>query len=66
MVFQDMRFTLGTGFVDFVGSITTMPHLCEYCHKQYASKAKLTQHQRKKHPDIVPPLPPKPLNVKGR
>lgn len=43
-----------------VGSITTMPHLCEYCHKQYASKAKLTQHQRKKHPDIVPPLPPKP------
>jgi hypothetical protein len=37
-----------------------MPHLCEYCHKQYASKAKLTQHQRKKHPDIVPPLPPKP------
>ncbi|XP_061165396.1 PR domain zinc finger protein 10-like isoform X1 [Saccostrea echinata] len=36
-----------------VGSITTMPHSCEYCHKQYASKAKLTQHQRKKHPDTV-------------
>ena len=47
-------------FSQTVGSITTMPHLCEYCHKQYASKAKLTQHQRKKHPDIVPPLPPKP------
>ncbi|XP_052061539.1 PR domain zinc finger protein 10-like isoform X1 [Mytilus californianus] len=47
-------------FSQTVGSITTMPHLCEYCHKQYASKAKLTQHQRKKHPDAVPPLPPKP------
>ena len=23
--------------------ITTMPHGCEYCHKQYASKAKLMQ-----------------------
>ncbi|OWF49618.1 PR domain zinc finger protein 10-like isoform X1 [Mizuhopecten yessoensis] len=42
-----------------VGSITTMPHSCEFCHKQYASKAKLTQHQRKKHPFAVPPLPPK-------
>lgn len=37
-----------------VGSITTMPHSCEFCHKQYASKAKLTQHQRKKHPDLIP------------
>ena len=37
-----------------VGSITTMPHSCTYCHKQYASKAKLMQHQRKKHPDSVP------------
>jgi hypothetical protein len=36
-----------------VGSITTMPHSCEFCHKQYASKAKLTQHQRKKHPNLV-------------
>lgn len=36
-----------------VGSITTMPHSCVFCHKQYASKAKLTQHQRKKHPDLV-------------
>ena len=33
------------------GSITTMPHPCSMCHKQYASKAKLLQHQRKKHPD---------------
>lgn len=39
-----------------VGSITTMPHQCEYCHKQYASKAKLLQHQRKHHPHLVPQL----------
>ena len=38
-----------------VGSVTTIPHPCEYCHKQYASKAKLLQHQRKKHSDMVPP-----------
>ncbi len=34
-----------------VGSITTHPHYCDWCHKQYASKAKLLQHQRKKHPE---------------
>ncbi|XP_060601127.1 PR domain zinc finger protein 10-like isoform X2 [Ruditapes philippinarum] len=39
-----------------VGSITTMPHQCEHCHKQYASKAKLLQHQRKHHPEIAPLL----------
>lgn len=37
-----------------VGSVTTMPHQCEYCHKQYASKAKLMQHQRKKHSEMLP------------
>lgn len=26
-----------------VGSITTVPHGCSFCHKQYASKAKLMQ-----------------------
>ena len=36
-----------------VGSITTHPHFCSWCHKQYASKAKLMQHQRKKHPEKV-------------
>lgn len=36
-----------------VGSITTHPHPCSWCHKQYASKAKLLQHQRKKHPGKV-------------
>lgn len=34
-----------------VGSITTRPQSCKWCHKQYASKAKLLQHQRKKHSD---------------
>lgn len=41
-------------FSQTVGSITTMPHSCEYCHKQYASKAKLMQHQRKSHQDLIP------------
>lgn len=36
-----------------VGSITTHPQPCAWCHKQYASKAKLLQHQRKKHPGQV-------------
>lgn len=42
-------------YSQMVGSITTMPHSCNFCHKQYASKAKLMQHQRKKHPEMVPP-----------
>ena len=44
-------------FSQTVGSVTTVPHPCHLCHKQYASKAKLMQHQRKKHPDHVPPVP---------
>jgi len=32
-----------------VGSIFTVAHACNCCHKQYASKAKLLQHHRKKH-----------------
>lgn len=36
-----------------VGSITMNPHFCSWCHKQYASKAKLMQHQRKKHTDKI-------------
>ncbi|XP_026464214.1 PR domain zinc finger protein 10-like isoform X2 [Ctenocephalides felis] len=34
-----------------VGSVTSHPHPCQWCHKQYASKAKLLQHHRKKHID---------------
>lgn len=40
-------------FSQTVGSITTYPHHCDWCHKQYASKAKLLQHQRKKHYDML-------------
>ncbi|KAJ8976195.1 hypothetical protein NQ317_002244 [Molorchus minor] len=40
-------------FSQTVGSITTRPQSCKWCHKQYASKAKLLQHQRKKHPDQI-------------
>ncbi|KAG8288025.1 PR domain zinc finger protein 10 [Homalodisca vitripennis] len=41
-------------FSQTVGSITTTPHGCQWCHKQYASKAKLLQHQRKKHVTLMP------------
>ncbi|XP_072378208.1 PR domain zinc finger protein 10-like [Diabrotica undecimpunctata] len=40
-------------FSQTVGSITTRPQNCMWCHKQYASKAKLLQHQRKKHRDLL-------------
>uniref|UniRef100_A0A0A9WQ74 PR domain zinc finger protein 10 n=1 Tax=Lygus hesperus TaxID=30085 RepID=A0A0A9WQ74_LYGHE len=36
------------------GSYTITPHPCEHCHRQYASRAKLLQHQRQKHLDLMP------------
>ncbi|XP_076673343.1 PR domain zinc finger protein 10 isoform X2 [Andrena cerasifolii] len=42
-------------FSQTVGSITTTPQGCQWCHKQYASKAKLLQHQRKKHSTLMEP-----------
>lgn len=33
------------------GCITSEPHCCTWCHRQYASRAKLLQHQRKLHAD---------------
>lgn len=36
-------------FSQTVGSVTTSPQNCKWCHKQYASKAKLLHHQRKEH-----------------
>ncbi|XP_043265284.1 PR domain zinc finger protein 10-like [Colletes gigas] len=42
-------------FSQTVGSITTTPQGCQWCHKQYASKAKLLQHQRKKHSNLMEP-----------
>ena len=29
--------------------MTSQPHNCPFCHKQYATNAKLLQHQRKEH-----------------
>ncbi len=40
-------------FSMYSGSLTTLPNACEFCHKQYASRAKLLQHQRKIHPSHV-------------
>ena len=37
-----------------VGSIKLQPHRCKQCHRQYASNAKLLQHQRKKHQTNIP------------
>uniref|UniRef100_A0A8D8UET7 PR domain zinc finger protein 10 n=1 Tax=Cacopsylla melanoneura TaxID=428564 RepID=A0A8D8UET7_9HEMI len=42
-------------FCQTVGSISATPQQCQWCHKQYASKAKLLQHQRKKHHEQLPP-----------
>ncbi|XP_029680437.1 PR domain zinc finger protein 10-like isoform X1 [Formica exsecta] len=42
-------------FSQTVGSVTTSPQGCQWCHKQYASKAKLLQHQRKKHAHLMEP-----------
>ncbi|KAK0090153.1 hypothetical protein PV325_002578 [Microctonus aethiopoides] len=51
-------------FSQTVGSITTRPQSCQWCHKQYASKAKLLQHQRKKHSTLMEPADqiPRPRN----
>ena len=49
------QFLTGFHFHFQVGSVTTQPHNCELCHKQYASKAKLLQHHRKKHQDQAAP-----------
>lgn len=32
-----------------IGSITTHPHQCKWCYKQYASRSRLLQHKRKAH-----------------
>ena len=36
-----------------VGNVTSLPHNCPFCHKQYASNAKLLQHQRKVHLELM-------------
>ncbi|XP_054261369.1 PR domain zinc finger protein 10-like [Macrosteles quadrilineatus] len=52
-------------FSQTVGSITTTPHSCQWCHKQYASKAKLLQHQRKKHSNLLPQTEQAPRALKN-
>ncbi|KAF7279150.1 hypothetical protein GWI33_007562 [Rhynchophorus ferrugineus] len=37
-------------FSHTAGSVTTRPKKCQWCHRQYASQAKLLQHVRKEHP----------------
>lgn len=46
-----------------VGSVTSQPHNCPFCHKQYATNAKLLQHQRKDHPQ-EPLVPSQYSNIK--
>lgn len=43
--------TTNASFSETVGNVTTDPFRCQWCHKQYASKARLQQHQRKEHRD---------------
>jgi len=38
-----------------VGEIVGTPHACTWCHRQYATRAKLLQHQRKFHIELMPP-----------
>ena len=45
------------------GHLTTMPHRCNLCHKQYATKAKLIQHHRKKHDGKDAQTNGKPLSI---
>jgi len=38
-----------------VGKVIASPHACQWCHRQYATRAKLLQHQRKAHLHLMPP-----------
>jgi hypothetical protein len=38
-----------------VGSIVRTPQGCEFCHREYATRAKLLQHQRKHHIHLMSP-----------
>ncbi|XKL61469.1 hypothetical protein PGB90_008526 [Kerria lacca] len=37
-----------------VGSVISNPFNCEFCYRQYASRAKLLSHHRKNHADLLP------------
>lgn len=40
-------------FSESISSVTTHAHQCRWCYKQYASKTRLLQHQRKQHSDEI-------------
>ncbi|XP_063700269.1 uncharacterized protein LOC134830650 [Culicoides brevitarsis] len=48
---NEVRSYRNPAFSETVGSIKTEPQACPWCYKQYASKTKLIQHQRIKHPE---------------
>lgn len=37
-----------------VGKVAALPHACQWCYRQYATRAKLLQHQRKAHISLMP------------
>jgi len=37
-----------------VGKIVALPHACQWCYREYATRAKLLQHQRKHHINLMP------------
>jgi hypothetical protein len=38
-----------------VGKVQALAHACSWCHREYATRAKLLQHQRKSHIHLMPP-----------
>ncbi|XP_065215785.1 PR domain zinc finger protein 10-like [Planococcus citri] len=45
---------LNDPYAKHVGSVISNPFNCEYCPRQYASRAKLLNHHRKNHADLIP------------
>ena len=37
-----------------VGKIAALPQNCQWCYREYATRAKLLQHQRKAHINLMP------------
>jgi hypothetical protein len=37
-----------------VGKVAALPHACQWCYREYATRAKLLQHQRKVHINLMP------------
>ncbi|CAG0879387.1 unnamed protein product [Darwinula stevensoni] len=43
----------GKSMSEPAGNVALLPAKCEFCPRQYATKAKLLQHQRKHHPSLL-------------